>query len=93
MADSLNEGWKTCSKQALELQLLRVDHDNRKQQGQGYFKLDEVAINTVQQELANNIYELAISHQEEIPKLLEEFDDQQITTAVELDAAYEKEHR
>ena len=45
----------------------------------------------MQQELANDIYELATSHlKEEITKLLEEFDGQQITTVVELDA-YEKE--
>ena len=90
MTDSLNEGWKTCSKQALELQLLRVDHDNRKQQGQGYFKMDEDAINTLPQELANDIYELATSHREGITQFLEELHGQQIETTVKVDG-YEKE--
>ena len=48
---------------------------------------------TVQEELANDIHELSTRHKEEITKLLDEYDDQEIETTVELDA-YEKEcHR
>ena len=54
--------------------------------------MDEAAITTVQDELANDIYELSTCHKDEITKLLEEYDDLQIVVAVELDA-YKKEHR
>ena len=47
---------------------------------------------TVQEELANDIHELSTHHKEEITKLLDEYDDQEIETTVELDA-YEKECR
>ena len=53
--------------------------------------MDEATITTMQQELANDIYELAARHREGITQLLEEFNGQQIATTVELDA-YEKEH-
>ena len=87
---SLDKGWKTWSAQAAELQLLRADHDNRKKQGQGFFKMDEVAITTVQEELAKDLYEFSTSHMEEITKLMEEYEDQQMATVVELDT-YEDE--
>ena len=90
ITDSLNEGWQTWSKQAAEIQLLRADQENQKKQGQGYFKMDEDAINTLPQELANDIYELATSHREGITQFLEELHGQQIETTVKVDG-YEKE--
>ena len=48
--------------------------------------MDEASITTVQDELAKDIYELTTHHEDEINKMLKEFDDQQITIAVELDA-------
>ena len=54
--------------------------------------MDETSMTTVRQELANDIYELTTQHTEEINKMLDEFEDQQIATAVQLNA-YEKEHR
>ena len=90
--DSLENRLKTWSNQAVELQLFKADHENRKKQGQWFFKRDEESITTVQDELANDIYELTTRHKEEINKLLEEFDDQQIANTLELDA-YEKECR
>ena len=88
--DLLDKGWKTWSIQAAKLQLLRDDHENKKKQGQAFFKMNEASITTIRDELANDIYELITHHKEEINKLLEEFDDKQITIAIELDA-YEKE--
>ena len=92
ITDLLDNGWKTWSNQAAELQLLRADHENRKTQGQGFFKLDETSITMVQEELANDIYKLIVHHKTEINQLLEEFDDQQIETMVELNS-YEKGQR
>ena len=63
-----------------------------KHKAHGFFKMDEATITTMQQELANDIYELAARHREGITQLLEEFNGQQIATTVELDA-YEKEWR
>ena len=38
--------------------------------------MDETSINTAWEELANDIYELATKHMEEINKMLDEFKDQ-----------------
>ena len=43
---TLDEGWKQWSVQAVELQLLRANHENKKKQGQGFFKMDEASITT-----------------------------------------------
>mgnify|MGYP007117629631 CR=1 FL=1 len=56
ITESLNEGWKMWSKEVAKLQLLRAGHESQKKQGQGYFKMDEEAIRTVQQELYPMIY-------------------------------------
>ena len=90
--DSLDKGWKTWLTQAAELQPLQADHENWKKHGQGFFKMDEASITVTWEELETDIYELTTRHKEEIHKMLEEFDDQQIATLVELDA-YEKECR
>ena len=66
--DSLANGQKTWSNQAAELQVLRADHENRKKQGQGFFKMDEASIIKVREELANDICELITQHTEEIYK-------------------------
>mgnify|MGYP000656835513 CR=1 FL=1 len=92
LSESLDKGWKTWSTQATELQLLQADHENRKKQGPGFLNVDETSINTAWEELANDIYELATKHMEEINKMLDEFEDHQIATAVQLDA-YEAERR
>ena len=90
---SLDKGWKTWSTQATELQLLQVDYENWKKQGQCFFKMDEAAIATVQDELAKDIYELSASHREEITKLMEEYDDQHMATTVQFDAYEEERHQ
>ena len=82
VSESLDKGWKTWSTQATELQLLRADHENRKKHGPRFFKIDETSINTVREELANDIYELIAQHKEEINKTLDKFEDKQITTTV-----------
>ena len=54
----LDNGLKTWSSQPPELQLLRGEHKNKKKHGQGFFKMDEASNTMVQDELANDIYEL-----------------------------------
>ena len=92
VSESLDKGWKTWSTQATELQLLQADHENRKKQGPGFLNVDETSINMVREELANDIYELIAQHKEEINKMLDKFEDKQITTTVQLDA-YEVQRR
>ena len=91
LSESLDKGWKAWSMQATELQLLRASHENRKRQGLGFIKMDESSINMVWEELANDIYELTANHMEEINQMVDEFEDQQIMTTMQLDA-YETEH-
>ena len=43
--------------------------------------MDEACINTVRDELTNDIYELIVHHIEEINKMLDEFEDPQIAMA------------
>ena len=45
----------------------------------------EEAISTIQDDLARDLYELAASHREEIPRLMEELDAHDIDTSVKLD--------
>ena len=47
---------------------------------------------TVREELANDIYDLTTQHTEEINRMLDKFEDQQIATTVELDAYEEERH-
>ena len=54
--------------------------------------MDKAAITTVQEELARDLYEIATSHMEEITRLMEDYDDDQIATTIQLDA-YERDRR
>ena len=86
VTESMDKGWKTWSAQAAELQLLRADRDNRKAQGQGFFKMTEEAISTIQEDIAKDLYDMAACHREEIGRLMQEFDKHDIDTVVQLDA-------
>ena len=81
----MDKGWKSCSAQAAELQILRADKDNRKTQGPGFFKMIEDAISTVQEDIARDLYDMAASRREEITRLMQEFDKHDIDTSVQLD--------
>ena len=82
----MDKGWKTWSAKAIELQLLRADRDNRKAHGQGFFKMMEEAISTVQEDIAKDLYDIATCHQEEVNRLMQEFDKHEIDTAIQLEA-------
>ena len=90
--ESIDKGWKTWSAQASELQLLRADRDNRKAQGQGFFKMSEEAISTIQEDIAKDLYEMAACHREELSRMMQEFDKHNIDTVVQFDA-YEAERK
>ena len=74
VTESMEKGWKTWSAQAAELQLLRADRENRKAQGHGFFKMTEEAISTIQEDIAKDLSEIAACHQEEVNRLMQEFD-------------------
>ena len=71
VSDSLDKGWQTWSKQAVELQLLRADRDNRKTQECGFFKMTKEAISAVQEEIAQDLYEMVPAHREEISQVMQ----------------------
>ena len=48
--------------------------------------MDEQSINTMREDLTKNFYTLAQSHSDEIRKLLEKFDDDQLQFTMELEA-------
>ena len=93
VSEPLDNGWRTWSAQAAELQLLRADHENRKKQGSRFFKMDESSINMVREELMNDISQLTAQHMEEINRMLDKFKDQQIMTAMQLDAYEVERHQ
>ena len=83
--ESMNKGWKTWSAQAAELQLLRANRENRKAQGQGFFKMTNEAISIVQEDIAKDLYEMAAYHREEASRIMQEFDKHDVNTVVHLD--------
>ena len=92
VSKSMDKGWKTWSAQAAQLQLLRADRENRKAQGQGFFKMTKEAISTIQEDIAKDLSEIAACHQEEVNRLMQEFDKHDIDTAVQFEA-YEAERQ
>jgi hypothetical protein len=59
------------AEQAAELQVLRADKANRDLRGPGFWKLDQANCKAVQKNLTIDFLRLALSHREEITKLLE----------------------
>ena len=47
--------------------------------------MDNAAITTIQEDLVRDMYELVASYREEITHLMEEYDNHQIDTVVQLD--------
>ena len=80
--ESIDKGWKTWSAQASELQLLRADRDNRKAQGQGFFKMSEEVISIVREDIAKDLYEMDACHREEVSRIMQEFDKHDVGTTV-----------
>jgi hypothetical protein len=57
--------------QAAELQVLRANKANRVLRGPGFWKLDNTNCEVVQKNLTTDFLRLALSHREEVTKLLE----------------------
>ena len=74
------------------MQLLRADKENRKAQGQGFFKMMEEAISTIQEDIAKDLSDIATCHQEEVNQLMQEFDKDEIDRTVQFEA-YEAERQ
>ena len=48
--------------------------------------MTEEAISAVEEDIARDLYDLAVGHREEIIRLMQEFDKHDVNTAVQLDA-------
>jgi DNA repair exonuclease SbcCD ATPase subunit len=60
------------SEQAAKLQVLRADKDNRDLRGPEFWKLDKAKCEAVQKNLTTDFMRIALSHREEVTKLLAE---------------------
>jgi hypothetical protein len=71
MATATATALQSWAEQAAELQVLRADKTNRDLRGPGFWKLDQANCEAVQKNLTTNLLRLAVSHREEISKLLD----------------------
>ena len=78
--------------QAVELQTLWADAENRKKAGDKFYKMDEESIVTIQEELSDEFFALAKGHLEEVWGLVETLDDGQLDTQLQLEK-YEKDRQ
>ena len=74
------------SAQAVELQTYKANYENRQKTSKRFYKMNKKNINTIREELADDFYVLAQASSDEIRKLLEEFDNDQLQFALELEA-------
>ena len=74
------------------MQLLRADRDNRKAPGQGFFNIIEETISTVEEDIAQDRYELVASHREKNNSAHAKNDAHDIDTSAKLDN-YERNRR
>ena len=51
--------WSQSAKQATELQVLPADSENRKKDGDHFYKMDEASVITIREKLFNDFYALA----------------------------------
>ena len=67
--------WKEWSQQAIELQTLRADAENRKKAGDKFYKMDEESIVNIREELSEDFFAFAEVHLKEVRGLVEILDD------------------
>ena len=70
--------WKEWSGQAAKLQVFNADAENRTKTEYHFYKMDEESIITIQEELSEDFQVMAQVQMDEIRKILEEFEDDQI---------------
>ena len=84
--------WNQWSWQAVELQILRADAENRKKADGYFYKMDEESIVTIREELLDDFYALAETKIKDVRKLIERLDDDQLDTQLQFEW-YERERR
>ena len=70
---ALDKGWMAWAAQATELHTCRVNLENRRKEGQGFYKLNDDSIVAIHEDLAQDYRTLADQHSEELTQLLEDF--------------------
>ena len=66
ISDRLQRGWEDWSAQAAKLQIFRVDEENRRKEGHGYYKLNEGSVNAIQADLVDYYRVLVERHSTKI---------------------------
>ena len=67
--------WKEWSQQAVELQTLWADAENRTKAGDKFYKMDEESIVIIREELSEDFFAVAEAHLKEVWGLVERLDD------------------
>ena len=68
-----------------ELHIFWVDHKNHHKEGRGLYKMDEDNIKLLWEDLTEEFYSFVKTHSEDIRKLIDEFEDEQLQLAIELE--------
>ena len=89
--EALARGWNEWAAQVAELQVFRVDAENRQKEGRGFYKMDKKSIQILHEDLTEEFQALACTHTTAIGTLLEEFNNDQLLLAIEM-KGYEREH-
>ena len=85
-AKPLARAWQDWSAQAVELQVLCANAENRRKEGQGLYKMDESNIHLLREDLIEEFHALAKSHTTAIEQLLDDFNDDQMLFRIEAEA-------
>ena len=73
--ESSVQWWTKWAKQAAELQVLRADEENRRKEGDYFYKMDAESIVTIREELSNDLLSLAGEQLAAVRRLVEQLDD------------------
>ena len=76
--EALARGWNEWSAEGAELQVFRVDTENRRKEGRGFYKMDENNIQILREDLTEEFHAFAKTHTMTIGHVLEEFNDDQM---------------
>ena len=82
--------WKEWLVHAVELQVFFVDAENRAKSEEIFYKMDEESIITIREELSKDFQAMAKVQTDEIRKILEECEDDQLQLILDLET-YERE--
>ena len=82
IVDTMDKAWGAWSDQASELHIFWANQENRRKEGKGFYKVNEDSVTSIREELANDYRSLAQLNS----TILEEFTDDQLQLALELEA-------